>query len=587
MRGVNLAGPIVLRLAGLACLVLLLWNPPVTRLARGGGTPVVLLDASLSMGARPGQWTRALDTARALARGGVILRFGRAVAAFDTAPPEDGASRLAPALVAAAARGGPITVVTDGAIDDLEALPSDVIARAQVVVLGGEDRAPDAFVSDVTGPHQVAPGDTVTLRVTYGTNGRGQAAPGARGARLTVQLDGRVLAARPVSLPDSGTVSADLPLPIARFPAGWSALAVRIQWPGDSEPRDDARAFPILVTSEPGVVILGAPPDWDGQFLARTLGDVARVPVKYFTQIAPGRWNAGPPLAPTSSADLRRALAGAHLVIEVGDPARWPSPPLPPGLAALAWNTSGGVAGDWYLTPSGGSPLTGALGALPWDSLPPVLAALPTLPDSGALPVLQATLSRRGTPRPVVTVRETPQGRRATMNLTGLYRWDFRGGAPQQAYRTLFAGLVDWLLGGGAGAAEWARPDSLDVPDGMPVTWRWSGPGAPRALAIALAGPGGGGATVDTLRFGAAGRADLALPRGEYRYTLSGGHGRGLVVVDRNSGEWHGAPVLRSQSGRPAAERMVTDWREHGWLFALAVAAFAGAWIWRRRLGLP
>src|SRR5690348_3108937 len=124
MRGVSALGPVALRIAGVALLILLLWNPAVTRRPPGGGAPVVLLDASLSMGARPGLWARALDTARTLARGGVILRFGGDVAAFDTTAPRDGTSRLGPALAAAAARGGPIAIVTDGAIDDLDALPA-------------------------------------------------------------------------------------------------------------------------------------------------------------------------------------------------------------------------------------------------------------------------------------------------------------------------------------------------------------------------------------------------------------------------------------------------------------------------------
>src|SRR5205807_1616205 len=77
----------------------------------------------------------ALDTARALAQGGIIWRFGERVAGFDTLPPTDGASRLAPALDAAAARGGPVTVVSDGAIPDLADIPPDLARRARIVPL--------------------------------------------------------------------------------------------------------------------------------------------------------------------------------------------------------------------------------------------------------------------------------------------------------------------------------------------------------------------------------------------------------------------------------------------------------------------
>src|SRR2546426_6695161 len=45
--------------------------------------------------------------------GGVIWRFGSQVRAYDSLPPGDGATRLAPALAAAAGREGPVAVVTE------------------------------------------------------------------------------------------------------------------------------------------------------------------------------------------------------------------------------------------------------------------------------------------------------------------------------------------------------------------------------------------------------------------------------------------------------------------------------------------
>ena len=582
MRGLNTWGPVALRVIGVSCLVLLVWNPAITRRAPGGTAPVVLLDASLSMSAQPGLWAQALDSARALARGGVILRFGETVAAFDTAAPHEGASRLAPALTAAAARGGPIVIVTDGAIDDREALPSDLITRARVVVVG-HGQPPDAFVASVEGPHQVARGDTVSLRVTYGKSGKREKGSVKSDATLVVSLGGKMVTSRKVALPDSGTVEAGLTLPASRFPSpGWSTLTIGIQWAGDSEPRDDSRAFPMEVTSEPAAVVLGAPPDWDATFLARTLGDVARVPVKYFTQITAGKWNEGVTLAPVPVERVQRALRGARLVVEVGDPSHWPKVTAP---ALLTWNSAGGSAGDWYLSPSSSSPLVGALSTVPWDSLPPVLSALPSLPDNGAVPVLEATRSRRGQARPVVFVAQSSRGRRAVVNLAGLYRWDFRGGASQQAYRATVAGLVDWLLAGGSGATDWARPDSLDVPDGLPVTWRWSGPGSPKPLGVAFASASG--TTTDTLRFGADGHAQVRLPTGTYRYALADGHGHGVIVVDAYSEEWRRGPVLEDQPGRAATDRVVLDWRERWELFALAILVFAAEWTWRRRMGLP
>src|SRR5207253_2222381 len=160
-----------LRATGVGALVLLIWNPPAGRLGAGDAPRLVLLDASLSMAARGAHWAAALDTARALAHGDVIWRFGARLTAFDTLAPRDGATRLAPALAAAAARGGPVAIVTDGAIFDRADAPADLLRSARIVVL---PRTPffDAFVSSVDGPARVGAGDTVRLRVSYGTAGK-------------------------------------------------------------------------------------------------------------------------------------------------------------------------------------------------------------------------------------------------------------------------------------------------------------------------------------------------------------------------------------------------------------------------------
>src|SRR5205814_2355682 len=208
---------------GLGALVLLLWNPTTSRFVSGAGAapPLVLLDASLSMAGHGGRWREALDTARALARagsgGGVIWRFGSQVRAYDSLPPGDGATRLAPALAAAAGREGPVAVVTDGAISDAADLPSDLLARARVIVLP-RPAFFDAFVSDVAGPKRVAAGDTIRLRVSYGTAGPRVPGPGSRSATLAVELAGRRIASRAVVLPDSGILSTEVTPPPSPFP---------------------------------------------------------------------------------------------------------------------------------------------------------------------------------------------------------------------------------------------------------------------------------------------------------------------------------------------------------------------------------
>src|SRR5207249_2817696 len=92
---------------------------------------------------------------------------------------------------------------------------------------------------------------------------------------------------------------------------------------GDSEPRDDARLFVLEVKPEPSVVLLASPPDWETRFLARTLEDVARVPVRTFIEAEPGgsRWRDAATLESRAQSEVARAVAGAAPVIAAGDPA--------------------------------------------------------------------------------------------------------------------------------------------------------------------------------------------------------------------------------------------------------------------------
>ncbi len=599
MRGRLTAGLALLRTTGLAALVLLLWNPATWRRDPGSAPPLVLLDASLSMAGHGGRWREALDSARALAKGGsegrgVIWRFGSRVRAYDSLPPADGATRLAPALAAAAGRGGPVSVVTDGAIDDLADVPTDLLSRARVVVLPRASFR-DAFIASVAGPARVAAGDTIRLKISYGTAGD-KVGEGGRGkGTLVVSLGNRRLMSRVVSLPDSGIVSTEITLPTSPFTglsrAGWQALEVRLEGvAGDSEPRDDARRFVLEVSPQPSVVLLASPPDWDSRFLARALSDVARVPVRAFVESEPGGggWRDAASLAPVSIADVTRVVAGARLVVRAGNPA--PLERFASKGAILNWSTTRGQEGDWYVQPPEPSPLAG----IAWDSLAPAAAvsdlALPSPADSAAVVVLTARLARRGSPRPVIVLSEHDgaggSARRATVAAAGLFRWAFRGGASAEAYRALVAALADWLLGGGEGRGETFAPVMHEVSNGMPVAWRWAGAGSPREVTVMLTAAGTG--RTDTLRFDATGRAELSLPPGVYSYGSPSGAERGVVAVETYSDEWRpAAPVLHAQAGGGAGRLASAPLRERWWLFVVAIAAFATEWAWRRRQGLP
>ncbi len=495
---------------------------------------------------------------------------------------------MGPALEAAAGRAGEVVVVTDGAIDDAASIPADLLRRPRIVLLA-KPSVLDAFIASVEGTRHVTRGDTIRLKVSYGVAGTRGSGLGTRSASIVVSVGERRLTSQRVTLPDSGTISTEIAIPVSRIPSpGWSVLDVRLDGIGDAEPRDDSRLFAIDVSLESAAVVFASPPDWEARFLARTLSDVARMPVKMFVQTEPGRWRDAATLAPVAAQDLSRAAQNARLVVQTGDPERARAFGGARRAARLVWSANGQL-GDWYVERPPSSPLTAALSGVVWDSLPPATGAAPAaeLRDSTGVVALTARLARRGAPRPIVVLERRNGERLATVTATGLWRWAFRGGASEQAYRSLVAGLVDWLLGEqGARSRERAVLESLEVPNGLPVMWRWTGAEDPRALAVTLRA--GDSTRTDTLRFDAAGRAELLLPPGIYRYTLGGGPEQGVVVVETYSDEWRPqAPVLTAQPGEATQRLTSVGLRDRWWLFLLAIAALAAEWTLRRRQGLP
>jgi hypothetical protein len=576
---------LILRGVAVLALILLLWNPASSRLLPAGDQPLVLLDASLSMTGAP--WRAALDTARGFARRrAVVWRFGTTVTAFDTTPPAAGASHLAPALEAAAGRAGEVVVVTDGEVDDLAGIPADLLRRPRVIV---QPRAPfvDAYVASVEGTRHVTRTDTIRLKVSYGTAGTRDGGRGTGKASIHVSVEGQRLATQAVTLPDSGVLTTEITLPASHVPRpGWQIFEVRLDAVGDDEPRDNSRLYAIDVSLAPAAVIFASPPDWEAPFLARTLNDVARVPVKVFVETEAGRWRDGATLVPVPTGVLASAAASARLVVAMGDPERarafaGGSP------AVLLWPTNG-QPGDWYVERPLSSPFTAALAGVLWDSLPPATAVVVQAHDSTAATVaLAARLARRGPARPIVTLQERNGQRIATVTAAGLWRWAFRGGAAQEGYRSVVAALVDWLLGErGAGRRERAAPVALESPNGVPIVWHWTSPDSARALAITLRS--NDTTRTDTLRFDPAGRAELLLPPGVYRYALSGGPEHGVVAVETYSDEWlPRVPALTAQPGEATARVASIGLRDRWWLFVIAIAALATEWALRRRQGLP
>ena len=564
--------PLVCRAIAWAALGVLLLNLscPVPGAPR---RPLVLLDASLSLSAPGARWAEARDSA---ARWGEVRRFG------DDGPsdtlPTRGRSLLAPALLAAAASDRPVVVVTDGEIEDAADIPPDQLARTAVRPFP-RARRPDVALTRVTGPARVTAGDSIRLEVEV------QAFGGDRDSvRIEAALGGKRLATRVLRL-QGGGARGRLAFGSAAVGAGDHLVRVSLVDPGDDEPRTDTRLHLVSVAPTPGVVLLAGPADWDSRFLYRTLREVAQLPVRGFARVEPARWRSMADLSVVPTETVRQAARRADLLITMGGPT-----PLSDGSTARGvwrWSAasdSSAIAGDWYLTPTDASPLAGAFLGQPVDSFPPAMQLAPLSVQPGEWTALTAQLGRRGAPRPAVAGGEAGRTRRVTVGVDGLWRWAFRGGSSEQSYRTWVAATASWLLGGTDSARGRARAVRAVVPNGRPLIFEWTGTGPAAPLAVAWTGPAGDRA--DTLRFDGGGRATVWLPPGEYRYRLAGGGG-GTVAVEAYSDELLPHPVtLAAHESRapPAADRRAArDWL---WLFGICVAALAGEWIARRRLGL-
>ncbi len=538
--------------------------------------PLVLLDASLSLGAPGGRWVEARDSAR---HWGEVRRFGDERVSSDTVPTR-GRSLLAPALLAASVSDRPVIVVTDGEIEDAADLPPDLLARSGVRVFPRRVR-PDLAITALSGPARATTGDSIPL--DFQIEAVGDSAPDTVAVEVTTgstRLTSRTIRLR------NGAGQGYIVLPSGSIGPGDHLLRVALAHWTDPEPRTDARLHLVSVAPTPGVVLLAGPADWDSRFLYRTLREVAQLPVRGYVRLDAERWRTMTDLEPVPAEQVRQAARRADLLILKGAVGGLAEGSLARGI--WSWPAGQGrdsaVAGDWYLTPSDASPLAGAFLGQPVDSFPPAIQLWPFQAGPGAWVALNAQLGRRGTPRPAVLGWESGRARRVAVAVDGLWRWAFRGGSSEQSYRALVASAASWLLGGVDSARGFARAVRAVVPNGRPVIFEWVGPGVPAPLAVAWSGSRGQRA--DTLRFDGSGRANVWLDPGEYRYRLAGGGG-GTVAVEQYSDELLPHPVtLVARNPRvvePAGRTAARDWL---WLFGICLAALSGEWLARRRLGL-
>jgi hypothetical protein len=449
--GVPLA---VLRAAAWGGVALLLLDPGCTR--AGAPATTVLLDGSRSMtgAADSARWRAAVDSAKALAgTRGRILLFGDDLPRTwtDDARPAAASSRLLPALRAAAAAGGPVAVVTDGEVDDVGAIPTDLLASARVVLLP-RPAAADAGVAAIAVPADLRAGDTATAAVDLAVAGA------SAGDTTVLELleQGRVTARLRVPLGAGGSLRREL-----RFvPAAAAASTVRryearlSQWPRDAEPRNDRLATVAAVAPTSAIVVVSDQPDYDGRAFAAALVQTSGAPVRSFVRVGATGWRDARTLAAVSEDAVRSEVARATLVVAHGTPATVQAMGQRSRGALLRWPVfGGGRDGDWYV--AGGdaaSPIGAALAGVPVESLPPLDLQRDLGPDSTGWVGVTARRDRRGGAAAVLVGGEQGGRRVVEIGVSGLWRWSSKGGVAAEGYRALMAAATDWLLAGGTPA---------------------------------------------------------------------------------------------------------------------------------------
>jgi hypothetical protein len=563
--------PAILRGVALTLLALALLDAPVGTAARQA--PIVALDASASMAAHDSAiWRAARDSARG-ASGAAMLVFGDSARTTDVddARPAALASRVGDAVRQATAAGRPLVVVTDGALDDPDAL-AEAPAGSRVVVVTS-DRGADLAIADLDTPAAAAPGDT--LRVAVAVAGRGTVA----GARLRLRLDGRVVDERPVPAPAAGaTTRVELSVTI---PAGGSTSELRAELVtdvADAVPANDTVAVAIQRDAAAQVVVASTAPDADVRDLVAVVRQSSGAPVRAFFRVAPGRWVLEGALAAVGEEEVRRAVRGASLAVLHGDTA-WAGPPATLAARALFLVVPPTEAPrEGYVRAAPPSPLQPALAGLEVDSLPPLLVGRAATGGTVALTAAPTPASRLGDA--VLVVREGSP-RRAVLAAGGWSRWRRRGGVGSVAFQALVGAPLDWLVAARPRRATPTVPPGV-LRAGVPLRITR---GAADTATLALVRDGDRRRVEASLAFAGGATADApALDAGTWRGRLGGAP---VVLVVNAARELlpRAATVRAGPLGGEAAVRR-RGARTLGWLYLAAALALAAEWLLRRRAGL-
>jgi hypothetical protein len=565
----------ILRALATTLVVALLLEAPAGRpTAR---VPDVALDVSeswLRAAPRCDRWRMALDSARALG-GRSWLRFGDSVRADPTGTePTDHASRLRPVVDRAAATGRPVVIITDGEIDDGDAV--DGLPRGSRVAVMACPPVPDAALSTLEVPPTLVAGDTVVGRVTVVAG-----AAGAPAGQVEIRLDTARLAVVPYA---ALSPYAEQTLEFRAVAAGAERAALlRASIRGDAEPRNDTLALGVDVSRAPAAVFVSTAPDYDAREAVSALRGVTSLPTRAYYRVAPGAWRTDGTLARVEESVVRAAVSDAPLVVLHGDTALFGPPRGVTRGALLLFAPPAADDGEWFAAAAPPSPLASAIGALPFDSLPP-LSVAPALPRGE----WQGLVARRGGSserRPALVGWDAPR-RIAVLGASGLWRWRFRGGTRADAYGAFLGSLYDWLAAGRTDRRA-AVPDGGPLRAGLPIRWRRGAAGDSVVNATITRRSATGRVYSITLRFteGANVAESAPLQPGVYDAQIAGG--KVVLAVNASREMVPRRPTVRRGLIRGGATVGDTPaLRGLGWIYALVVVLLCAEWMLRRRAGV-
>lgn len=554
-----------------------LWPAVLGRAVAWSGAAMLVLNPGCAVGGPPERPLVLLDTSLSLSGAGGDLAGARALADSLGEVHPFGSSRLRAPLIAAAASGRPVVIVSDGEIRDAFELPADLLTAASVRLV---PRRPldDLAITAVEAPRWVQSGDTLRIRATVEVFGGLVQAPVSievwRGDRLVGRGD----------LELAGTRRGQVAVAVATggLGSGEQVFDVVLGGHQDAEPRTDRRRRVVTITPSPGVVVVAATAGWESRFLFRTIRELAGLPVRGYLQVEPGAWRTMDGLTPVSTAAVAEAVRRADLLVSFGDPV--PGSGETRARGHWDWPVASPVGGDWFLAPVPGAPVGAGLAAIPVESLPPATALGALEPSASGWTGMRARLSRRGPERAAVVGEVRGNRRQVVVGASGLWRWSFRGGIAEQAYRIWVAETMTWLLGGAEASGAMVRPLRQVVEQDEPVIFEQVG--SPVESFIAVAWSGEMAARVDTLAFDGRGRASVNLPPGVWRYQI-GPSDSGMVVVEEYSAEFLPAPMsLASREARRVTPPPRRPVRDLPWLFAIPLLAWCLEWWTRRRAGL-